>query len=120
MEDAYTNFLYCCRRSDKTACACLASLAERGVNLRTARDKSGNTLLHAAVSRGCRQGAEMLVNAGLSAGVLNNNAKSAMALAEDFRVYGAGYRKTFEFLQKAPATAPWTANQVILNAIAAT
>lgn len=102
-ENAYAAFLFCCKRNDKTACACLASLSGRDVQLRSARDKSGNTLLHAAVSRGCCQAAEMLIRAGLSAGVLNNNAKSAMALAEDFRVYGSGYRKTFEFLQRQPA-----------------
>jgi len=101
-EDAYATFLYCCKRNDKTASACLKALKKRGVNLHKARDRGGNNMLHAAVSRGACMAAKLLVGWGLGTGALNNNAKSAMALAEDYRVYGAGYRKTFELLQQAP------------------
>jgi hypothetical protein len=113
LEDAYAAFLYCCKRNDKTACACLVSLKRRGVDLQNARDPHGNNLLHAAVSRGCCQSAGLLVGYGLTTGTLNNNAKSAMQLADDYRVYGAGYRKTFELLKEAPtagvsaAEVPW-------------
>ena len=101
-EDCYAAFLYCCKRNDKTACACLKSLKKRGIHLQSCKDRAGNNMLHAAVSRGACMAARLLVGYGLGTGALNNNAKSAMALAEDYRVYGAGYRKTFELLQQAP------------------
>jgi len=101
--NTYAAFLYCCKRNDKIACACLGSLKKRGVVLKNARDKGGNNLLHAAVSRGCSLATGLLCKWGLGTGLLNNNAKSAMALAEDYRVYGAGYRKAYEVMLKGSA-----------------
>ena len=116
LHELFTSFLMESRKGDAAATAYLKKLLKRGVQLTTVHDTRNNSLLHQAAARGCAQAAQLLLQHGLDVTAMNNQAKTPLAIAEDFRKYGAHYKAVYAVLVQAekperpPGTTDATAN----------